>query len=45
MTSFPQTIKYEMTTDIHAAIVREKQITGWLQARKIALIDLKTHSG
>jgi putative endonuclease len=39
MTSFPQTIKYEMTTDIHAAIAREKQLTGWLRAKKIALID------
>jgi putative endonuclease len=30
---------YESTTDIHAAIAREKQIKGWLRAKKIALID------
>jgi len=32
-------IFYESTTDIHAAITREKQIKGWLRAKKIALID------
>jgi len=32
-------VYYEMTTDIHAAIAREKQIKGWLRAKKIALID------
>ena len=30
---------YEMGTDIHAAIAREKQIKGWLRSKKIALID------
>ena len=30
---------YESTSDIHAAIAREKQIKGWLRAKKIALID------
>ena len=30
---------YESTTDIHAAIAREKQIKGWLKSKKIALID------
>jgi putative endonuclease len=32
-------VYYESTTDIHAAIAREKQIKGWLRAKKIALID------
>jgi putative endonuclease len=32
-------VYYEMTTDVHAAIAREKQIKGWLRAKKIALID------
>ncbi|MBK9926091.1 MAG: GIY-YIG nuclease family protein [Anaerolineales bacterium] len=30
---------YESTTDIHAALAREKQIKGWLRSKKIALID------
>jgi len=30
---------YESTTDIHAALTREKQIKGWLRVKKIALID------
>ena len=29
----------ETTTDIRAAIVREKQIKGWLRSKKIALIE------
>ncbi|MEO5886353.1 MAG: GIY-YIG nuclease family protein [Anaerolineales bacterium] len=32
-------VYYEITTDIHAAIAREKQIKGWLRAKKIALVD------
>ena len=32
-------VYYEASTDIHAAIAREKQIKGWLRAKKIALID------
>ena len=32
-------VYYEMTTDIHTAIAREKQIKGLLRAKKIALID------
>jgi putative endonuclease len=32
-------VYYESTTDIHAALAREKQIKGWLRAKKIALID------
>ncbi len=30
---------YEETQDIHSAISREKQIKGWLRARKIELIE------
>ena len=30
---------YESTTDVHAALAREKQIKGWLRSKKIALID------
>jgi len=30
---------YESTPGIHAALEREKQIKGWLRARKIALIN------
>ena len=32
-------VYYEATEDIRAAIEREKQIKGWLRARKIALIE------
>ena len=32
-------VYYEMTTDVHAALAREKQIKGWLRAKKIALIN------
>jgi len=32
-------VYYECTSSIHAAIQREKQIKGWLRAKKIALID------
>ncbi|MCI0553345.1 MAG: GIY-YIG nuclease family protein [Anaerolineae bacterium] len=30
---------YESTTSIYSALEREKQIKGWLRAKKIALID------
>lgn len=30
---------YESTNDVHVAIAREKQIKGWLRAKKIALIE------
>jgi len=30
---------YEAATDVRAAIAREKQIKGWLRARKVALIE------
>jgi len=32
-------VHYEITTDIREAIAREKQLKGWLRARKIALIE------
>ena len=32
-------VYYEMTSSINSAIEREKQIKGWLRAKKIALID------
>jgi len=32
-------VYYEATPDIRAAIAREKQIKGWLRAKKIALIE------
>ena len=32
-------VYYEETSDIKAAITREKQIKGWLRAKKIALIE------
>jgi putative endonuclease len=35
-----QLVYYEETPDVRAAITREKQIKGWLRAKKIALIDL-----
>jgi putative endonuclease len=32
-------VYYEITSDIQAAIQREKQIKGWLRRKKIALIE------
>ncbi|HET7152323.1 MAG TPA: GIY-YIG nuclease family protein [Candidatus Kapabacteria bacterium] len=32
-------VYYEQTTDIKAAIAREKQLKGWLRKKKIALIE------
>jgi putative endonuclease len=32
-------VYFEATQDIHAAIAHEKQIKGWLRAKKIALIE------
>jgi len=32
-------IYFEETSDVRAAIAREKQIKGWLRAKKIALIE------
>ena len=34
-------VYYEWFKDINAAIAREKQIKGWLRAKKIALIESK----
>jgi predicted GIY-YIG superfamily endonuclease/RimJ/RimL family protein N-acetyltransferase len=34
-----QLVYYEATNDIHVAIAREKQIKGWLRAKKVALIE------
>ena len=38
-------VYYETTPDIHLAIAREKQIKGWLRAKKIALIDSSNPNG
>ena len=32
-------VYYESTSSVHTALAREKQIKGWLRAKKIALID------
>ena len=32
-------VYWEDTGDVHSAIIREKQIKGWLRAKKIALIE------
>ncbi len=32
-------VYYESTSSIYSALEREKQIKGWLRAKKIALID------
>jgi putative endonuclease len=32
-------VHYEETNDVHIALAREKQIKGWLRAKKIALIE------
>ncbi len=32
-------VYYEATSSIHVALEREKQIKGWLRAKKIALIN------
>ena len=34
-----QLVYYEETPDVKAAIAREKQIKGWLRAKKVALIE------
>ena len=30
---------YEVTNDVESAIVREKQLKGWLRSKKVALIE------
>ena len=37
-------VYYEMTSSIYSAIEREKQIKGWLRAKKIALIESINHA-
>ena len=32
-------VYFEATSDVHAALAREKQIKGWLRSKKIALIE------
>ncbi len=32
-------VYYEATSDVNAAIAREKQIKGWLRSKKVALIE------
>jgi putative endonuclease len=32
-------VYFEMTDSIEAAIAREKQIKGWLRAKKVALVE------
>lgn len=32
-------VYYEVTNDVKSAIIREKQIKGWLRSKKIALIE------
>jgi putative endonuclease len=34
-------VHFEETTDVQAAIAREKQIKGWLRSKKIGLIESK----
>ena len=34
-------VYYEETNDVQVALAREKQIKGWLRARKIALIEFE----
>lgn len=36
--SITRLVYFEMTLDVKVAIAREKQIKGWLRAKKIALI-------
>ncbi len=32
-------VYFEETTDVYAALAREKQIKGWMRAKKLALIE------
>jgi len=32
-------VYYESTSDVQAAIAREKQIKGWLRSKKVALVE------
>ncbi len=35
----PRFVSFEETSDVYAALAREKQIKGWLRAKKMALIE------
>jgi putative endonuclease len=37
--SLDRLVYFDETTDVYEAIAREKQLKGWLRARKIALIE------
>ena len=37
--SIDRLVYYEATSDIYAALTREKQIKGWVRKKKVALID------
>ena len=37
-------VYFEATDDVNAALAREKQIKGWLRAKKIALIEAENPS-
>ena len=32
-------VHYEATSDVHAAIEREKQLKGWRRSKKVALVE------
>jgi len=34
-----QLVYYELTTDVRAAIAREKEIKGWRRSKKVALVE------
>ena len=36
-------VYFEETSDVKAAIAREKQIKGWVRAKKVALIEEANH--
>ena len=39
--SLDRLVYFEQTTDVGAAIAREKQLKGWLRSKKVALIESK----
>ena len=38
-----QLVYFESTSDVRAALAREKEIKGWLRRKKIALIESANH--
>jgi len=42
--SIARLIYFESTLNVHAAIAREKQIKGWIRAKKVALIEAQNPS-